>query len=144
MPWPCCPYPIRRRNSEAPAELGEDAFAHCEKLHEAQFADAVKTAGTGAFRGCIALTRLDLEGLQSLPESAFEGCTLLKTVHLPDVTVIGENAFRNCKALTEPEIYWQNVTAVGSRAFENCSAWEGDVRFSALETLGKQYIIKVD
>ncbi|MBR5363728.1 MAG: leucine-rich repeat protein [Oscillospiraceae bacterium] len=117
-------------------ELGEEAFADCEKLHEVQLADGVKTVGEGAFRGCTALMRLDLEGLQTLPESVFEDCAMLKTVHLPHVTVIGENAFRNCIALTEPEIYWQHVTAVGSRAFENCTAWEGDVRFSALETLG--------
>lgn len=65
----------------------------------------IKIAGTtipeAAFKNCVALTEITLNGNQVAPTSvgtsAFENCLALTTMNLENATAIGDSAFVNCK-----------------------------------------------
>ena len=117
-------------------EIGTEAFADSQLLREVNLADAVRSVGDAAFRGCESLRDISLRGLLSVPAQCFAGCTMLARAELPDVTEIGEKAFYQCESLTSPVLHWQQVTAIGTQAFAECTAWSGNLRLPALETLG--------
>jgi surface antigen bspA-like len=83
--------------------------------------DSVESIGESAFKGCTALTSVNLpNSLASIEKSTFEGCSALASVVIPHaVTSIGENAFKSCSAL-QSIIIPSQVASVGQGAFSEC------------------------
>ncbi len=63
--------------------------------------DGVKDVGSGAFKDCINLTKVQLGNtVESIGVYAFRGCTSLREIHIPDsVTLIEGDAFNGCGAM---------------------------------------------
>lgn len=101
---------------EGVTEIGNWAFADCERLASVVFPDSVTSIGM----------------------SAFNGCNSMKTVKLPkQVTDIGNWAFYGCSALTSVDIPG-SVTNIGKRAFLNCQ----ELQYSTFD--GGNYLGNMD
>mgnify|MGYP003295909993 CR=1 FL=1 len=89
-----------------------DAFADCENLVYAEFA----------------------EGMTAVPDNIFCGCYELQTVYLPEtVTSLGAYAFAECGALTSVIGGTEQMT-FASTTFEGCTSLS-DHRFTLLEPI---------
>ena len=65
-------------------EIGEEAFAGCEKITSVALPDTVEVVGAGAFYECDGLEELRLgAGIKKIEKSAFEDCSSLRRVVLP-------------------------------------------------------------
>ena len=71
-----------------------------------------------AFRGCTALTSINLPKATSIATNAFYGCSKLTSVNMPLVKSIGENAFNGCSIL--PSIVLPSLTSGDSYMFRYC------------------------
>ena len=83
--------------------IENDAFADCTALKTVIMptgAPLMKQIRRDAFKGCKALSSIDLSGfmeLTTIEASTFQDCTALKEVRLPKkLTTIGTDAFKNC------------------------------------------------
>lgn len=81
--------------------IGENAFAASELI--AFYGEKVREVWAGAFKGCQALTYVELgKYLYRLEDEAFADCPNLKTIFIPDnVREIGKNVFRNTPVTVE-------------------------------------------
>ena len=79
------------------------------------------TLPSGIFRGCSALTSVDLpEGIVTIGQSAFYGCSSLTEIELPDtVTAISSYGFYGCSGMKSIELP-KGLRALGQYAF--CSS----------------------
>ena len=103
-------------------QLGEEAFAGCKALAEAETGDSLTHIGRRAFAE-TALQRLRLgKGVTVIPEGLCNDCTHLESVRLQgQVTEIGSWAFEGCgrlKTVTGTE----HLRRVGDYAFSDCQA----------------------
>ena len=75
--------------------IGDEAFANCVNLKEADIPASVEEIGRSAFKGCLSLERVRFqEGLLKIGSYAFANCTSLKEAEIPlSVTGIGDYAF---------------------------------------------------
>ncbi len=74
-------------------------------LEKVTFPDGMRKLETGAFRGCLKLTELELPAsVQSISTGAFEGCAALERVRLSqNMPAYGERIFAGCSALRRIE-----------------------------------------
>ena len=85
---------------------------------------AVTEIGEGAFRGALALEKIDLSGNEALTldKDAFCDCRLLTEAVLPEtVTVLPEGAFKNCVSLRSVS-GTGGLKEIAAEAFMGCSA----------------------
>ena len=78
------------------SEIGEEAFADCEKLAEVTFGEGLRVIGAKAFAGCTGLTEIDLSAtaITEVKQEAFRGCYNVKKLVLPEaVEFIDRDAF---------------------------------------------------
>lgn len=106
-------------------ELGNNAFAGCEKLAHVEIPGSVTRLGEYAFCYCHSLTDIELhEGLKEIAKSCFHGqngwhfgCEKLASIDLPStVEVIGEMAFQGCPRLTSITLP-NSLKEIGKSAF---------------------------
>lgn len=116
--------------------IGSTAFARDTKLTAAEFATPLQTVGAAAFSECSSLEEFSAVGLTVLPVEIFAGCTSLRRVDCSDVTVLNFHAFDGCESLTELTLHWESVTEIGAYAMAGCTAYAGELRLTALETIG--------
>ena len=65
-------------------EIGEWAFAECEKITSVVLPDSVESVGKWAFSSCSGLEELHLgAGIKKIEKQAFTGCSSLRRVVLP-------------------------------------------------------------
>lgn len=81
------------------------------------------TIGEACFKGCTALTKVELpQGLTNIEKEAFKSCEKLANIEIPNtVTFVGASAFANCKSLESVELP-VGVTNISKYAFEGCSS----------------------
>ena len=112
--------------------IGNEAFGTCIALTEVALPEKIESIGNAAFSYCSALTRLDLGGLEKIPDKAFLRCTSLGRVILKDrVTEVGAQAFRGCDRLFDLYVS-KSVKMIGSAAFSSCP--EMKIRYEGSET----------
>ena len=119
-------------------QIGESSFSECIGLKTVTIASGeTATVDNYAFRGCTALTTVDLGfTVSAIGTSAFEGCKALTSITIPgSVNSINQAAFKNCKGLTKADL-GNGVTTIANNAFINCSSLKS-VKFGAnLKTIG--------
>ena len=83
--------------------------------------DSVTEIGNNAFRGCAALTSVNIpKSVTKIGDRAFYGCKELTSITIPNsVTKIGDWAFSGCNALTSVTIP-NSVTEIGDSEFYDC------------------------
>ena len=102
-------------------DIGERAFAGCEKLVTVNIPDSVTEIGRYAFAGCENLVTANIPaGVTGLSSGVFSNCRSLTDINLPDgLESIGESAFASCEYLLSLTIP-KTVTFVGREAFSDC------------------------
>lgn len=87
-------------------EIGASSFYLCESLASVEIPEKVRGIGREAFRGCISLKNLDLNGTEDIGRMAFRGCMSLGTLTVPAaVGSIEGYAFADCTGLKEIYAY---------------------------------------
>lgn len=101
--------------------LCEDATS----LHTVNFGEYsyINKFNTEAFKGCIALTNVDIpDSVKTIEAGLFDGCTSLASVKLSkNTTSIPDFTFRNCTSLTSIFIPY-GYKSFGIETFYGCSA----------------------
>lgn len=141
-------------------DVTSDKYLNAKWLKEVTFNTGVTEIGNQAFKGCINLTTVTIEGavITTIGDKAFHGCQKLGDFELPNsLTSIGEEAFRNCEKFTSVTIpagctlgdgafVWctQLKTAtinsdidIPSRCFQNCGNLERVIT-TTTRNIGKQ------
>ena len=99
-------------------KIGAWAFEFCGGLTSLTIPDSVTAIGAHAFDGCGSLQTVTMSGsAAAIGEYAFSGCRSLKSITLPaTLKTLGEGAFWGCGSLTAMNIP-KSVTGIGSMAF---------------------------
>ena len=111
-------------------KIGEFVFSDCglTSVSFAKWGSQQLNLGRGAFKGCSALTRIDLPNMKAIsvtvsgtPECEwFMDCSLLETVTFKNgVNVLGKNIFSGCSALKTVKLGNADSTDVGIYIPEN-------------------------
>ena len=100
--------------SKADVTIGEFAFWMCGKLASVTLSGESNVIGASAFRGCSALTSIDLSKVTSIGEYAFSAAGLTTLTIPENVEKIDANAFYNNEALTTVNITSNKLTSVGA------------------------------
>ena len=126
--------------------IGNEAFSGCG-FESLTIPASVETIGTGAFRNCNSLTRVNYnavncafldtygsptfsnskiervivgDGVESIPNNAFQFCSKMTLLRLPEtLKSIGARAFSNCYRL-KSVIIPSSVTTIDAFAFGDC------------------------
>ena len=91
-------YDINTSTNTATVKGLEDKSATSVEIRHRVAGCEVTSIGLGAFRGCSALTSINIpNSVTSIGLQAFEGCSSLTSINIPSsVTKIGSSAFCNC------------------------------------------------
>lgn len=100
-------------------EIAEEAFKNCVRLKTIVI-DGVPKIGDNAFTACTSLSAVSIgKGTMVIGNQVFWDCTSLSSVDIPEsVTEIGKNAFWNCKSLTSIAI--PEAVTVNAKTFGEC------------------------
>ena len=103
---------------ESVTHIGDDAFDECCSLKAVHLPSALRKIGRGVFRTCEKLKEINLPSeLKEIGEGAFYGCSSLKNVLLPDgLLSIASMAFADCYSLKSIAIP-DSVTSLGCSIF---------------------------
>ena len=119
-------------------EIGENAFAACEKLQNIVLPDSVTFIGQEAFARCTALRLVVLPAsLEKLEDKVFKYCEKLEEVDFSLSTQlkrIGDDTFARCGKL-QNIVLPDSVTFIGQEAFVSCKALRLVVLPASLEKL---------
>lgn len=101
--------------------IGSAAFRGCKALSTVNLHSSIKSISSYTFKDCVNLTSVtDLEKIDYIGAGAFEGCSKL-TVSGSALSFkrIEDSAFKDCTSLSVSEI---NCTIVGKKAFQGCTS----------------------
>lgn len=99
--------------------IGDFAFAGCTSLESVSIPASVTELGFAIFHECTALKTATLTSKAG--QMMFRGCTALTTVDLGNVKEIEYKMFENCTSLKSVFVSSGNPT-IGFEAFNNCPA----------------------
>ena len=128
-------------------DIGDEAFAGCDKLRDVQISDLVSKIGTDAFKdtafyreasnwqngalyleGYLVAVREDLtgtltvaDGTRQIADGAASGCGITGVVLPSSLRIIGKRAFASCTALSRVDLSVAALT-VCEEAFAGCTA----------------------
>ena len=85
-------------NAKRDYNIGRSCFENCSSLAYIPFPSKIITQNT--FQGCIGLTNIRFDHVDTIESYAFEGCTNLNTITFNELTNITTNAFENCPLTT--------------------------------------------
>ena len=81
--------------------------------------------GFKAFANCSGLTRVTLDGADSLGSYAFANCGSLAEAELGTVSDVGASAFSGCRSLSKADL--SGVRTIGKHAFYGCALTAADL-----------------
>ena len=147
------------------SEIGDWAFYGCKGLQNVTIENGsvLTRIGNGTFRGCSALTQINLPfGLKTIGGDCFIDCRSLTTINIPStVSNMGGYVFKNCRnlqtvtfgpasAMEEISQYtfWgcrnlqnilipEGIKVIGKGAFKECYSLRSAVLPSTIEIIGK-------
>lgn len=97
-------------------EISSSAFSGA-KFREVTIPASVKKIGAWAFSSCPNLTKVTIQGAETLDEAAFYYCSNLESVSLNnEITAIGANAFAACLKLSSANLP-AKLKTIGESAF---------------------------
>lgn len=100
--------------------IEDNAFSNCKYLESINLPDSLKEIGNSAFAYCEKLDLTLPNNITSIGESAFDCCRGIKSITIPGtVTEISSNAFNYCSNLSDITIS-EGVKTIGNGAFEGC------------------------
>ena len=122
------------------AFIGTRAFYGCESLETIIMGGGVRDIRDEAFRYCIGLDDVDLDGVRTIGFEAFRDCRSFVSIIIPDsVTSLGGGAFYICRSVTSLEL-GDGVDEIPERAFGYCSSLES-MDLAGMKTIGTSAFI---
>lgn len=122
------------------ASIGTRAFYGCESLETVVMGGGVRDIRDEAFRYCIDLGGVDLDGVVTIGFESFRDCRSFASIVIPDsVTRLGGGAFYICRSATSLEL-GDGVDLVPERAFGYCSSLES-VDMTGMKAIGESAFI---
>ncbi len=102
-------------------EIGEEAFAECEKLKNVVLSNDIKETGISVFSRCKALQSINIpSSMVEIPGKFLAECSSLEHIEIPNtVKRIRGLCFSNCTSLTEV-IIPDSVNDIVWGAFQGC------------------------
>lgn len=122
--------------------VGDYAFYGCASLNTADFDDAIRVLGEGAFENCKQLTTVGLtshSNINFIGQKAFKGCEMLSgfTFSVNNRT-LGDEAFENCYGLGNLDFSSATqLTEFGCDVFRNCRSLKSVTLPTNLTNVGK-------
>lgn len=114
------------------------SYSGFSKLTEISLPDSVRqnvtVIGENTFRGCSALTKLNLGKLTEVGSGAFKGCAALEGLDTSTLRKAGNNAFDGCVKLDFSDL--SHVETIGRRAFAGTALTTADL--SACTLIGAE------
>lgn len=109
-------------------QIGEGAFAYCNKLTSINLPEGLTSIGNNAFQGCSAITSIEIPAsLKAISNYAFSGCSELAQITLNGDISIGRFAFENCTKFEELVIAY-TIVHIDDYAFSGCdSLWSIEI-----------------
>ena len=103
--------------------LGNDIFAYCEDIESVVFMGDISAIPEGMFRGCTALSQIELpDSVTSIGDYAFEGTTIKNITIGRNVASIGSYAFSGNESLSVLTFAANsNLQSIGNSAFAGTS-----------------------
>ncbi len=92
----------------------------CVALQEITLPSSVITIEDNAFKGCLNLTSIDLDNVQTIKPSAFANCGLIE-VSIPKVTALEHSAFSDNAKLTKIT-FGTKLKTIPASTCHNCSS----------------------
>ncbi len=114
--------------------IGESAFLYCRELASIKLGAGVKHIPTLAFSDCIALTSINLEGVETIGDQAFTYAAITEA-DLSGSKSIGKYAFVYCEAL-ESVTLREDGTDIGEGAFSYCTLLDEARNLNKSENIG--------
>ena len=108
-------------NYKITANWGKNAFAHCDRLEKAVFAEGTECIAEGMFEGCEALTSVTFLGKTNILAGAFKSCHSLKEIEIKSDSVIHQEAFSDCTGLENVRFTGDESFTLGKRVFYGCT-----------------------
>ena len=118
-------------------EIDNGAFSNKGYITKVTLPDNCKSIGESTFIGCILLSDINLNHVETIGALAFAGCFNLPSVDLSSCTSIGAEAFSNCSKMQGTVTIPESCTSIGDWAFYNCSSMEGIVTIPGSCTIGE-------
>lgn len=94
------------------ASIKDNAFADCISLITFSAPSFSGNIGTTAFKGCKALTLIELPAITNVGNGAFSNCITLKTVKFPNCGTISANAFTGVTTIEEVNLGTVKTTSI--------------------------------
>lgn len=94
--------------------IKDNSFAECAKLISFTAPSFSGTVGTTAFKGCKALSHIELPAITNVGNGAFSNCTGLKVVKFPNCGTISTNAFTGNTTIEEINLGTPKTTTIFS------------------------------
>ena len=105
-------------------EIGEKAFADCEKLTAIELPEELQTIKWYAFGGCTNLEKVTLpEGLTTLGSAAFAHCTSLTEMTIPNGVTELSATFVDCVSLSKLTLP-DDLKTMKNGVIEGCNSLE--------------------
>ena len=128
------------------AHVPDTAMTGVYPLEEVSFAAGTTDIGSGTFYGTSGYPNLKTvtlpdsvrNSVTAIGDNTFRGCSALTSLNLGALTSVGNNAFRGCTNLGKngnTGFTTAGLTSVGSAAFDGCAALTG-IDLSAVQTIG--------
>ncbi len=114
-------------------EINADVFAGKTYLTSIHIPNTVTEIKANSFKGCSALTVIDIPRVTTVNSSAFEGCSSATKIIAPELEVVGDSAFSGCANITE--VCLGKATSIGANAFSGCSSIEKIIISSELTSI---------
>ena len=129
--------------------IGDNTFAHCDKLETIKGMDNVEVVGNFAFLLCSSLKEINMPKLKQVGELAFAGCDSVEEIEISGgVTTI---SFSVCDSMDNLKkvVIRNGVKNIEASAFASCKSLEegyipssvSDINLSSFRDVEKQIII---
>lgn len=116
-------------------QLEPVVFDGCSNITTVILNSSLTTIDNSLFRGCTALSNINLSNITSIGQYALENCTSLSSVNISNCTSIGQGAFQLCSGLTGT-IDLSSCQIIGDKAFHYCSGITSIIFGSNLQSVG--------
>jgi hypothetical protein len=120
--WRGCPLEALDFTGTSLTEVGEGAFAHCERLTAVAFPITLMVLGDRASARCPLLSIVNMASTRvtRIGEGAFLGCRRLVDIALPSTLLELGSACFSDTAVRELDLSMTKCTSIGSAAFSRC------------------------
>ncbi len=115
------PTGLKKVEVTSQTKIATVAFADSTSIETIVLSSTIKEIGDSAFRGCLSLNQINVEGVEVIGERAFQKCSALTSLEFTNAITIGTKAFDACSSLTTLT-FGAKLSTIGVNFNSGCSA----------------------